>query len=176
MKRSLNILLVLLLFLPACGPALYTCDDPLGCLELPPDSPIVIGILATLAGVQAPAGTKMLTSIQATVKLYGPILGHKVELTWQGTDCTEQSARLAAALLLQTSDLLAVIGPSCPADAAYSIPAFEDAGIAVLNPSSDGASAFRKLASTIEAVAVSRKDGTLNLPRTALQETLENRP
>jgi ABC-type branched-subunit amino acid transport system substrate-binding protein len=174
MRRLLYFLLALLFLLPVCGPAPFTCDDPLGCLELPPVSPFVIGVLATLSGVQAPAGTGMMESVQSVVKGYGPKLGHEVDLTWQGTGCIEQSARLSAALLRQTSDLLAVIGPSCPADAVLSIPAFEYARIAIPIPISSADSAFQKLASTIEGGNVSRIDGTLILPRTALQETLEN--
>jgi ABC-type branched-subunit amino acid transport system substrate-binding protein len=176
MIRSLSLLFASVFLLAACKPATYTCTDPLGCLEIPPDSPLVIGVLTTLSGQYAPTGTEVLASIQFAVDETGPILNHKVDLVWQSTDCTEESARLAAALLVQTPDLLAVIGPSCLADAAFSIPVFEDAGIAVLTPTRSGDTAFRQLAEAIQEVTVSQNNGTLNLPRTALQKTLETQP
>jgi len=176
MIRSLSLIVASIFLLAACGPATYTCTDPLGCLEIPPDSPLVIGVLSTLSGENAPAGTKMLASVQSAVDETGLILSHEVDLVWQGTDCTAESAHLAAALLVQTPDLLAVIGPSCPADAPFMIPVFEDAGVAVLNPTAGGNAAFRQLVSAIQEVAISQNNGTLNLPRAALQETLENQP
>ncbi len=175
MARPTCLFLASILFLAACGPAPYTCTDPLGCLEIPPDAPIVIGVLPTLSGPNAPAGTEMLAAVQAAMEETDNILGHEVELIWEGSDCTANSARLAAARLALTSGLLAVIGPSCPADAPYALPALEDAGIVVLAPAPDGGAAFRQLASAIESAAI-LEGGSLILPRTALQQAPENQP
>jgi branched-chain amino acid transport system substrate-binding protein len=177
MARPTCLLLASVIFLAACGPAPYACTDPLGCLEVPPGEPITIGVLAALSGEHAPAGTEMLASVQQASEETGPILGHEVDLIWQGTDCSETSARLAAAQLVQTLNLLAVIGPSCPADAPHFVPILEDAGIAVISPvGSHGDAAYDKLVSAIETVAFQAEDDTLILPRAALQEALENQP
>lgn len=175
MARPTCLLLASVIFLAACGPAPYACTDPLGCLEIPPGEPILIGVLAALSGEHASAGTEMLAAVQSALDETGDILGHEVELIWEGTDCTANSARLAAAHLALNSDLLAVIGPSCPADAPYALPALEDAGIAVIAPDPDGSAAFRQLAASIEAAAIA-EDGALILPRSAFQQALETQP
>lgn len=172
MVRPTSLLLVSILLLAACGPAPYACTDPLGCLELPPGEPITIGALAALSGEHAPAGTEMLAAVQAAVDETGLILGHEVELVWEGTDCTESSARLAAARLALTSNLLAVIGPSCPADATYAVPALEDAGIAILTPANGGDTAYRQLVEAIQKVVIQDTDGTLHIPRQTLTQAL----
>lgn len=174
MTRSTPLLLVSILLLAACGPAPYTCTDPLGCLEIAPEEPIVIGVLAALSGPGAPAGTEMLAAVQAAVEEADVILSHEVELVWEGTDCTADSARYAATLLAQNPDLLAVIGPSCPADAPFAVPILEDAGIAVITPRS-GDAAYQQLVAAIKTAAI-LKDGALILPRAAFQEALEGQP
>lgn len=176
MTRILLILLASILLLAGCAPASYACTDPLGCLRIAPDAPIVIGVLAALSGEHASAGSEMLTAVQSAVEETGPILSHEVELIWEATDCSEASARLAAARLVLTPDLVAVIGPSCPADAPFSAPVLEDAGIAVLAPSSSGSDAFRRLAEAIQKVAVSGNDGSLSVPRSALQDAIKYQP
>jgi hypothetical protein len=177
-KQLLPILfLVCAASMATCIAPVYSCTDPLGCLEISPDSPFVIGVLTTLVSEGATAGTEMLASVQQASEETGPILGHEVDLIWQGTDCSETSARLAAAQLVQTPDLIAVIGPSCPADAPHFVPILEDAGIAVISPvGSHGDAAYDKLVSAIETVAFLAEDDTLILPRAALQEALENQP
>jgi branched-chain amino acid transport system substrate-binding protein len=176
MSRIPPFFLVCALFLSACGAAPYTCTDPLGCLDIPPGNPIVIGVLAALNGESAPAGTEMLAAVQSALEETSFILGHEVELVWEGTDCTEENARLATARLVQTPNLLAVIGPSCPADAPFAIPTLEDAGIAVLSPIRGGDAAFWQLAEAIQQSAVPRKDGSLIISRSALQDTIKYLP
>jgi ABC-type branched-subunit amino acid transport system substrate-binding protein len=182
-RRTVEKLLLSIVFLVctaslvACNAPVYSCTDPLGCLEIPPDSPLVIGVLTTLVSEGATAGTEMLASVQRASEEIGPILGHEVDLIWQGTDCSETSARLAAEQLVQTPDLLAVIGPSCPAEAPHAVPILEDAGIAVISPlDGHGDTSYEKLVSAVEMIALFAEDGTLILPRAALQEALQNQP
>lgn len=176
MTRTFFLLLTFLLFLSACGPAPRTCTDPLGCLELPPGAPIVVGVLAALSGPESAAGTKMLAAVQSAAAQTGPLSGHEVELIWEATDCTEGSARLAADRLVRTADLLAVIGPSCPADAPFAFPALEDAGVALLAPALGGDRAFLQLVEAIQKIVVLEKDGSLSIPRAALQDAIKYQP
>ncbi len=176
MPRPALLLLALPLLLAACGRPSYVCSDPLGCVEIAPSAPLRIAVLTALSGPEAPAGEAMLAAVQSAVEESGGLLGHEIELIWEGTDCTENSARRAAARLALTPNLLAVIGPSCPADAAYTLPVLADAGLAVLAPLPDGGAAFRQLASALEASVILLDDGALLLPRSAFQERLENQP
>jgi ABC-type branched-subunit amino acid transport system substrate-binding protein len=169
-------LLTISLLLVSCGAAPYECTDPLGCLEISPGSPVVIGMLLTVYGSQGGTGLQALDEIETAIKETGQILGHDIELAWQGTDCTEENARLSAALLTRTSDLLAVIGPTCAADARIALPIFEDAGLPVLSLSPSATDAFRRLVSAIEQAAVRQTGGMLVIPRTVLQQAIQDQP
>ncbi len=176
MTWRLSIFPLLFLLLTACGSAEYTCTDQLGCLVISPDQPILIGVLATTHAEKAPEGLALLAAVQEFVVKFGALSNHDVVLTWEGTDCTEDGARLAAALLVQVPDLLAVIGPSCPQDIPFSVPIFEDAGILVVEPSLGGQAAFDQLIAAINISGISQDDGTLIIPRSTLQEALTSQP
>ena len=169
-------LLTISLLLVSCGGAPYECTDPLGCVEISPGSPVVVGALLTVYGSQGGTGLQALDEIETAIEETGQILGHDIELTWQGTDCTEENARLSAALLARTSNLLAVIGPTCAADARIALPILEDAGLPVIFPSPSATDAFRRLVSAIEQAAIRQTDGTLVIPGTALQQAIQDQP
>lgn len=169
-------ILPLFILLSACGSSEYTCADPLGCFVIPPDQSIIIGVLATMHAEKAPDGLALLAAVQGSVERFGAISDHDVELTWEGTDCSEEGARLAAALLVQVPDLLAVIGPSCPQDIPFSVPTLEDAGIMVVEPAGGGETAFTQLIAAIKLSAILQEDGTLIIPRSVLQEALTSQP
>ena len=176
MTWRLSILPLLFLLLTACGDSEYTCADPLGCLVIAPDQPIILGVLATTHAEKAPEGLALLAAVQESVVKFGALSNHDIVLTWEGTDCTEEDARLSAALLVQVHDLLAVIGPSCPQDIPFSVPILEDAGILVVEPSGGGEAAFKKLIAAIKLSVIFQEDGTLIIPRSALQEALTSQP
>jgi ABC-type branched-subunit amino acid transport system substrate-binding protein len=169
-------LLTTSLLLVSCGAPPYKCTDPLGCVEISPGSPVVIGALVTVYGSQGRTGLQALDEIKTAIKETGQILGHEIKLAWQGTDCTEESARLSATLLTQTSDLLAVIGPTCASDAPIAVPILEDAGLPVISPSPSATYAFQRLNSAIEQTAIRQTDGTLVIPGTALQQAIQDQP
>jgi len=117
-----------------------------------------------------------LDEIKTAIKQTGQILDHDIELTFQGDDCTEENARLSATLLSGKSDLLAIIGPTCPADLPITLPILEDAGLVALSPSPSATDAFQHLVFAIEQVAIRQPDGTIVIPRTALHLAVQNKP
>jgi branched-chain amino acid transport system substrate-binding protein len=169
-------LLTISLLVVSCGAAPYECTDPLGCVEISPGSPVVIGVLLTVYVNQGGTGLQALEEIKTAIEKTSQILGHDIELSWQGTDCTEESARLAATLLTRTSNLLAVIGPTCAADASIAVPILEDAGLPVISPSPSATGAFQRLVSAIEQAAIRQTDGTLVIPGTALKQAIQDQP
>jgi ABC-type branched-subunit amino acid transport system substrate-binding protein len=160
---------------PSQGAApVYTCTDSLGCLEIPSGSPIVIGILYASAGGAAPLGLDALDQVEQVVAEKDPLLGHKIYLIRAATDCTPESARAAATLLAQTSNLLAVIGPTCLSEYYITDPILLDAGIVPLTPYRPNARASAELLlAAIEQTSVRGRNGTLYIPRMALREALE---
>lgn len=171
-----SLFLFILFIISACGSADYECTDPQGCHLVSSGQPITIAVLAALHAEQAPDGIALLASVQEAVDTYGAINDHDIALTWEGTDCTEESARLAASLLAQVDGLVAVIGPSCLKDIPFSVPTLEDAGIVVVFPSSGGEIAFTQLMTAIKSSGITLEDGSLIIPRSALIDALKNQP
>lgn len=171
MKRVFAAVALAGILLAACGAPAFNCTDPLGCLEIPSGSPVVIGILYTSEGPEASAGMDELAQVERIIVEKGLLLDHEIDLIREGTDCTPEGARIAALRLARTSNLLAAIGPTCAADAAIAGPILGDAGIATITPyPPDTASTVNKLFSAIEQVAIRGRGGTLYIPRTALRE------
>ena len=166
--------MILCLVLASCRSVSYQCTDPLGCLEVPAGEPVVIGALVTVFGRPGAAGLQFLEEIRSAIKEQDQILGHEIDLAWQGDDCSSENAGLAATQLARTPDLLAVIGPTCESDAQTILPIFNDAGIPLLPPSSSGSDAFRLLVSGIEKVAVRQPGDTLIIPLTALGQVIQS--
>lgn len=50
-------LLTTSLLLASCAAVPDQCTDPLGCLEIPPDSPVVIGSILSTSGQNGSIGT-----------------------------------------------------------------------------------------------------------------------
>lgn len=173
-KMKFPALLILCLLISSCNSDVYECTDPIGCLEIPAGEPVVIGALVTVFGRQGAAGLQVLEEIRFAIKDQDQVLGHAIELAWQGDDCSREDARLAATRLTRTPDLIAVIGPTCESDAQTVLPIFDAAGLPVLPPSSSVIDTFQRLVSGIEQVAVRQPGGTLIIPLTALQETIQD--
>jgi ABC-type branched-subunit amino acid transport system substrate-binding protein len=169
-------LLTISLLLVSCGEPPYECADPLGCIEISPGRPVFIGALLTVYGSQGAAGRKALDDIKTAIQATELIFDHKIQLAWQGTDCSGENARLAATLLTEIPDMLAVIGPTCVADAQIAIPILEDAGLPIIPPSPSAIKAFQRLVFTIEQTAIQQPNGALVLPRTALQQAILGLP
>jgi ABC-type branched-subunit amino acid transport system substrate-binding protein len=182
MKRGFAIAALATLLLAACGAPTYTCTDPLGCLEIPPGSPVLIGVLYTDSGYAATVGLGALEGVERAVTEKGDLLGHSIELRLQATDCTPDSAREAATELARTPGLAAVIGPTCITDAFVANPILLDAGLTVVGPifiadatladRPDAYFAANFLFSAIERT-VFRSSGTIYIPRLALREALK---
>ena len=174
--RFIAALLTVSLLLVSCGAAPYRCADPLGCLEISPGSPIIIGAILPIYGSQGETGLQDLDALKAAIAETGPILGHAFELNWEGTDCSEENAALAATRLALISGLLAVIGSTCAADVSTAAPILADAGLPLIIPSTSTTQAFQQLVRAIEQTAIEQSDDMLILPRTTLQQTLSARP
>lgn len=175
-RRSIFITLILVtnLFLPACSWSTYRCTDPLGCLEIPSGSPIVIGTILATNGKMGSIGNATLQSVQDTI-LNRMVLGHPITLDSQATECTPDSALTAATSLALDTNVLAVIGPTCKEETPTTLPILNDAGIIQFSRVPDGGSAktlTELVISTVITVAIQKPDGSLIIPRQAFQDAL----
>jgi ABC-type branched-subunit amino acid transport system substrate-binding protein len=172
-------LLTLSLLLVSCAAAPYECTDALGCLEIPTDSPVVIGTILATIGEQRPAGIESLQSVEKAVADKVELLGHPIQLLRFETDCTADNARVAATEFATTRDLSAVIGPTCTDEAIVAGPILLNAGIPLLSPVPNSAAAYEltnQIFTAIEQVAVQTPDKILYIPRQALLEELHLSP
>jgi len=171
--------LLLSLWLAACSAASSPCTDPLGCLEIPAGSPLVLGALLASAGEQAEEGEASLLGIQQALDEAGELLGHPLELAQWDTDCSEKDARRGATSLALNPEVIAVIGPTCPGQYEVAAPIFSDAGLALLQPApglTAAADLTRSLLAAITRVAFQDAEGALHVPRQALLEALQGTP
>ncbi len=172
-------LLTFSLLLVSCAAAPYECTDPLGCLEISPGSPVVIGAILATTGEQGPAGNESLQGVEKAAADKDELLGHPIQLLRTGTDCTADSARAAATEFATYADLSVVIGPTCADEAAVACPILLDAGIPLIGPLTDSAAAYaltNQVFAAIEQVAVQTPDKTLYIPRQALLDALHLSP
>jgi ABC-type branched-subunit amino acid transport system substrate-binding protein len=167
--------LTLCLVLVSCEAAAYQCNDPLGCLEIPPGSPVVIGAILATSGHYGSIGTESLQEVEKAVSEKDMLLSHSIKLYQYGTDCTAASAREAATEFATYAELIAVIGPTCALESDVAGRILLDAGIPLLSTVPDPSAAYKMAAqvlAAIEQVAVRMPDETLFIPRQALFEAL----
>ena len=182
MKRRLTAttaLLIVSLLMVSCGVASYECTDPLGCLEISPGSPVVIGTILATSGEQGPSGAESLHSVEKALSDKGEILGHPIQIIRHDTDCTAESAQIAATEFATNSSLAAVIGPSCTSETEVASSTLLNAGIPLLSPVPNPVKAYdmtNQVIAAIELVAVQMPDKTFYIPRQALFDALHLSP
>lgn len=138
MKRILPLLLILSLFVIATGVqgAQAECMDELGCVEIAPDDPIVIGYMLTLSGGTSFLGEDSLGGIEIAVNdRDSMLLDHDIELVGEDSLCSAEGGQTAAQKLAANDQLLGVIGTNCSSAAAAALPIISSAGMVLISPS-----------------------------------------
>jgi ABC-type branched-subunit amino acid transport system substrate-binding protein len=175
-RFAVPFLLTISLLLSSCCPPTYKCIDPLGCVEISSGGQVFIGALLTVYGSQGETGRQAVDEIKTAIQKNGLVLGHEIKLIWQGSDCSENYARLSATLLTGTPDILGIIGPSCATDTRVALPILEDAGLPLLPPSPTAVQAFQHLVIAINKSAILQPNGALVIPRSTLQQAIQALP
>ena len=173
--RILVLLMVASLLLASCSLAPYQCTDPLGCLEIPPGSPVRIGAILATEGAMRPVGRACMEIIASIIKNKKMVLGHPLELEQYSTDGTPEDALASATEMVSDPALLAVIGPSLSAEGLSATPILSEAGIVSLSPVPDPMTAIKmtdQIMVAIVQVSIQRPDHTLIIPRQALWTAL----
>ncbi len=172
--RAIAALLATCYLLSACqAPAI--CRVAAGCVFVPPDQPLVIGVLRAWLGPHAAAGTETLAGIKRAVEERSYLLGHHIVLNRAGSECTQESARMAATALLTDADVFLIIGPTCAVEVAAITPLLQDAGVFLATPLPGEEAAYRltiQILDSLEEIAIQSPDGALYLPRRDLDRVL----
>jgi branched-chain amino acid transport system substrate-binding protein len=143
MKRIWSLMLLMLLLslaLVACTGATapeaeLVCDDPIGCVEIGPDEPILLASALVIAGPNAPLGTDSQRGIEIAIEFRGQVLGHDVALQPEDDGCSAEGGQTAGQKIVSNPQVVAVIATSCSGAAVPMSTIVANAGFLMVSPS-----------------------------------------
>lgn len=138
MKRSLLVLTVLCLLLGLSVPALADghCMDELGCVEVGPDDPIIIGAMLSLSGATSFYGEDSLGGVElAILGRDGMLLGREVIVVEEDSLCSAEGGQAAAQRVAADESIVGVIGTTCSGAAQGAMPIISEAGMLMISSS-----------------------------------------
>ena len=136
MMKSLFMLFILLTALGMPALAAGHCDDPLGCVEVGPDDPIVVGAMLSVSGAVSFLGEDSLGGIElALLARDETLLGRDIELVVEDSLCLAEGGQAAAQRLTADETIVGIIGTSCSGAAQGALPIVSDAGMLMIAPS-----------------------------------------
>ena len=113
-----------------------TCDDPLGCVTIGPDDPVRIGYALVLSGPNESLGVDSRRGVEIAIHdRNGELLGHKIELVGEDSQCSAEGGQTAATKLASDQTLLGVIGTNCSSAGEPAAAILSDAGMVLISPS-----------------------------------------
>ncbi|MDE2636560.1 MAG: branched-chain amino acid ABC transporter substrate-binding protein [Chloroflexota bacterium] len=126
--------LVSLFFVPVLADA--ACDDPLGCVEVEPDDPIVVGAMLVVSGAINYLGEDTLGGVElALLARDNSLLDHEIELVLEDSLCTAEGGQVAAQRLAADPTVVGAIGTNCSSAAQGAIPIISESGLVMIAPS-----------------------------------------
>ena len=112
------------------------CADEIGCIELAPGEPIVIGAMFTRSGANAFFGEDSQGGIElALLDRGGELLGREIEVTREDSQCTTEGGQAAAQRMAADLTIVGIIGPNCSSAAQAALPIISEAGMLTISPS-----------------------------------------
>ncbi len=137
MKRLLLILTILSLLIVSGVPALGDshCMDKLGCVEVGPDDPIVVGAMLTVSGAVSLYGEDTRGGIElALLARDEMLLGREIKLVIEDDLCTAEGGQSAARRITADETIVGIIGPTCSSAAQGAMSIVSDAGMLTISP------------------------------------------
>ena len=133
---AVAVILVILLAVGAPAFADDPCADELGCVEVAPGDPIVIGAMLTRSGANAFFGEDSQGGLElAILDRGGELLGRDIEVAKEDEQCTTEGGQAAAQRMASDLSIVGIIGPSCSSAAQGALPIISDAGMLTISPS-----------------------------------------
>lgn len=144
-QRLFSLCLGLLLLVSACRTTPITCDDPLGCIIVHPNSPVRLAALLPMTGETAVWGQELSRGINlALSNRENDLLGHSVELIPLDSACDPTSSQQIMQTIDGDETLLAVIGPACSEVAGAVLPTMRRNNWLLISPASTAPSLTEK--------------------------------
>ncbi|MCE2470554.1 MAG: branched-chain amino acid ABC transporter substrate-binding protein [Anaerolineae bacterium] len=128
--------LALFLILVSQSAAQAVCDDTLGCIEVEPDEPIVVGAMLVVSGAINYLGEDTLGGIElALLARDYTLLDREIELVLEDSLCTAEGGQVAAQRLAADPTVAGAIGTNCSSAAQGAMPIISEAGMVMIAPS-----------------------------------------
>ncbi len=138
MKRLTLVLTVFSLLVGFGAPSLASmhCMDELGCVEVGPDDPIVIGAMLSVSGATSFYGEDSLGGIEIAISNRdGMLLGREITLVVEDSLCTAEGGQAAAQRVAADETIVGVIGTTCSGAAQGAMPIISEAGMLMISSS-----------------------------------------
>ncbi len=138
MKKAFALLTVLMILtgiLAACGGPKFECTDPIGCVDIPPEDPIRIGYALVLSGANETLGIDSKRGVELAVDDKGQVLGHKIELVGEDSECSAEGGQKALTKLVSDPSLIGIIGTNCSSAGEPASKIASEAGMVLISPS-----------------------------------------
>ncbi len=141
MKRltfGIGLLVVAGLVLAACagGAPEFVCEDPIGCVDIPPGEPIKIAALQAISGAVASLGTDQVRGIEIAIDdRDGELLGHPIELQVEDDLCSSEGGTTGAQKIVSDPQVIGIIGTSCSGAAVPASQIMSEAGLVMISGS-----------------------------------------
>ena len=138
MKRTIYLVLfalIAVLALTACGGAALECTDPLGCVEVGPDDPILLASSLVISGPNTDLGLDSQHGVEIALDFRGEVLGHTVELQPEDDGCNAEGGQTSAQKIVSNPQIVAMVGTSCSGAGVPAAKIISDAGFAMVSPS-----------------------------------------
>ncbi len=138
MKRLFLVFTVFGLLVTFGAPALADghCMDELGCVEVGPDEPIVIGGMLAVSGAVSAYGEDSRGGVEIAIHDRGNmLLGREVEFIVEDSLCSAEGGQAAAQRLAADESIVGVIGTTCSGAAQGALPIISEAGMLMISSS-----------------------------------------
>ncbi len=131
---SIVLLIVMIGSLVGCKKA-YECPDEFGCVEVAKGDPIRVATSFVISGPDESLGVDTLRGVEMAVEDNGDILGHKIEVVSEDSQCNPEGGQTVATKLAADPSIVAVVGTNCSSAARAAIPVICQANIPMVSPS-----------------------------------------
>ena len=111
-----------------------TCTDTLGCIDIPPDKPVEIGILQVLSGGLRAQGQMQVRGVEICLAKRGNrLLGHPVQLHIADSGCSGEAGINAALSFTTNPKIVGIIGTYCSSAATAAVEFVSKAGMVMIS-------------------------------------------
>ena len=112
------------------------CDDPLGCVVISPEDPILLASALVISGPNADLGQDSQYGVELALDFREEVLGHPLELQAEDDGCSAEGGGTSALKIVSNPQVVAMIGTSCSSAGVPAAKIISDAGYAMVSPSS----------------------------------------